>query len=113
MEGLWSSLETDPDVELSKYDAVIHLRTPTASAGYNLSNPLRVETPQEAAAIDARIAQAWERHPRRFVVDASADFLTKATSAIEILRRDLPKCCKTCVTPLSDKYRLNAAARTW
>ena len=112
MEGLWSSLETDPDVELSKYYAVIHLRTPTASAGYNLSNPLRVETPEEAAAIDARIAQAWERHPRRFVVEASADFLTKATSAIEILRGDLPKCCRTCVTPLIDKYRLNAAART-
>ncbi len=108
MEGFWSSLDTDLEVQLQRYHAVIHLRTPAAGTGYNLSNPLRVETAEEAAAIDARIARAWERHPRGFEVEASADFLTKATRALEVLRGEMPECCKPCVTPMLEEYRLNA-----
>jgi predicted ATPase len=96
----FSSLGTDLDEQLRRYHAVIHLRTPPLGAGYNRSNPLRVETAAEAAAIDARIARTWERHPRRFVVEASADFLTKATRSLEILRDEIPECCKHHVVPL-------------
>jgi hypothetical protein len=83
------------------YHAVIHLRTPLVGAGYNLSNPLPVETAQEAAAIDARIARIWERHSRRFVVEASADFLTKASRSMAILRDEVPECWKTSRRPAS------------
>jgi len=76
--------------ELARYDAVIHLRTPTAEAGYNHQNPLRRESPAEAAAIDVRIAAAWADHPRRYEVAATPDFLSKAARAIEILRAEIP-----------------------
>jgi predicted ATPase len=95
----FSSLGTDLDYQLSRYHAVIHLRTPPIDSGYNRSNPLRVETAEQAAAIDALIARMWERHPRRFVVDASADFLTKAARSLEILRNETPECCKHHIGP--------------
>lgn len=96
------SVGTNLDEQLSRYRAVIHLRTPLVGAGYNLSNPLRVETPEEAAAIDARIARIWERHPRRFVVEASHDFLTKASRSMAILRDEVPECCKHHFVPLQE-----------
>ncbi|HWO20069.1 MAG TPA: AAA family ATPase [Kofleriaceae bacterium] len=91
---LWSAVGTTHAEELARYAAVIHLRTPPLNGGYNHQNPLRIETAAEAAAIDARIADAWAGHPRRFEVGATADFLAKATRAIEILRAELPACCR-------------------
>jgi predicted ATPase len=90
---LWSEVGTTGHDELARYDAVIHLRTPTADAGYNHQNPLRFESAVEAGAIDARIATAWADHPRRYEVAATSDFLIKAARAIEILRGEIQACC--------------------
>ena len=98
-EEYWSSLGATLETELGRYDAVIHLRTPPAEQGYNNRNPLRTESATAAAEIDARILQAWERHPRRFVVESSAVFLDKAERAIEIVRGELPDCCRRHVVP--------------
>jgi len=95
----FSSVGTNLDKQLSRYHAVIHLRTPPIDGGYNHSNPLRVENAEQAAAIDVRIARMWERHPRRFVVEASAHFLTKAARSLEILRNETPECCKHHIGP--------------
>lgn len=96
---LWASVGTTLEEQLGRYDAVIHLRTPEAGDGYNHQNPLRVESAAEAAAIDARISQAWEKHPRRFIVEPSRDFIAKAARAIEILRGEMPECCRHHVVP--------------
>jgi predicted ATPase len=88
---LWPSVGTTLDEQLARYHAVIHLRTPIA--GYNHQNPLRIESPTEAHAIDERIAALWSRHPRRFEVRAESDFLVKAAHAIEILYGELPSRC--------------------
>jgi predicted ATPase len=95
----FTSVGSDLEEQLRRYHAVIHLRTPLDGGGYNRSNPLRVETAEQAAAIDARIARMWERHPRRFVVEASADFLTKAARSLEILRDETPECCQHHIGP--------------
>jgi len=84
---------TTLEEQLRRYDAVIHLRTP--SVGYNHQNPLRIESQAQAAAIDAHIAQVWAGHPRRFTIEASPDFLTKAKRALEILRAEMPECCRS------------------
>jgi hypothetical protein len=91
---LWPTIGTTLDEQLARYDVVIHLRVPALDGGYNLRNPLRIETAAEAASIDDRIARAWARHPRRFEVPASADFLIKAARAIELLRAELPAGCR-------------------
>lgn len=94
-EEFWLSVGTNLAAELARYDAVIHLRTPSVENGYNHENPLRIETAAIAAEIDARILEAWQSHPRRFVVDATSTFLDKARRALEIVRGEMPECCKT------------------
>ncbi|MFA5911654.1 MAG: ATP-binding protein [Vicinamibacterales bacterium] len=98
-EEFWSSVGATVDDELRRYDAVIHLRTPPLEHGYNHQNPLRTESATAAAEIDTRIALAWERHPRRFIVESSADFLDKAARAVAILRDEVPACCRGHVVP--------------
>jgi hypothetical protein len=91
---LWNAVGTSLDVELARYDAVIHLRSPAADMGYDRSNPLRIETAVEAHAIDERIAAAWAQHRRRFEIAPASSFLAKAARAIEILHGELPECCR-------------------
>ena len=57
LEEFWSSLGTTLEIELGRYDAVIHLRTPAKEHGYNHQNPLRTESASAAADIDARIVR--------------------------------------------------------
>jgi predicted ATPase len=99
-EDLWASVGTTLEEQLRRYDAAIHLRTPTGAGGYDHQNPLRIESAAEAADIDTRIAHAWERHPRRFFVEPSSDFLDKAACALDILRGELPECCRHHVVPI-------------
>lgn len=93
-DDMWAEVRTTKENELSRYHAVIHIRTPGSSLGYNQENPLRVEDNVEALAIDERIAQAWSAHPRRHVVDSTPRFLDKAARVIETLRSEMPECCR-------------------
>jgi hypothetical protein len=79
---------------MARYDAVIHLRTPISARDYNRNNPLRLESIEEAAAIDAQIASEWSEHPRRFVVAPTEDFLHKAARALALVRSEVPECCR-------------------
>jgi len=89
---LWSSVGTTLEEQLARYHAVIHLRTPIA--GYNHDNSLRIESAREARRIDDRIAALWATHPRRFEVPAESDFLAKVGHALQVLRDQLPACCR-------------------
>ena len=102
-DDLWSSVGTTLEEQLRRYHAIIHLRTPEAGAGYNHRNPVRIESAGEAAAIDGRIAKIWERHPRRFLIESSVDFLDKAARAVEILRGQVPPCCQSHVVPMLEQ----------
>jgi hypothetical protein len=64
----------------------VHLRTPALEQGFDHSNPLRVESAEQAAALDAKIAAAWAGHPRRIEVASTTDFLQKARVVLEIVR---------------------------
>jgi broad-specificity NMP kinase len=94
-----SSLGTTLAEQLARYDAVIHLRTPAEEQGYNKQNPLRTESAAVAAEVDRRILQAWQSHPKRFVVESTNEFLDRAAETLEILRGEMPDCCKRHVVP--------------
>ena len=98
----WGDLGTTREQELSRYAAVIHLRKPRSAGGYNQGNPLRVESPEEAARIDAKIAEAWLDHPRRLVVENEGEFLEKAAHALALVRAEVPPCCRGHVVPEID-----------
>ena len=91
---LFEEVGTTSASELQRYDTVIHLQTPDPGS-YNRDNPMRVETAVEAAALDARIADAWRLHPRCRVVDNHVNFLDKAHQALGYLREELPACCSS------------------
>ena len=42
-DDMWTAVGTTIDEQLQRYTAVVHLRTPHTDAGYNQSNPLRIE----------------------------------------------------------------------
>ncbi|MCC7383978.1 MAG: ATP-binding protein [Deltaproteobacteria bacterium] len=96
---LWPAIHTKRADELVRYAAVIHLRTPAAHQGYNHDNPMRTECAADAATIDERIVQAWAGHPRRFFIESTPDFFEKAHRAIEVLKAELPECCRRHVVP--------------
>jgi predicted ATPase len=89
----FQELRTTARAEQARYATVIHLRTPGAQS-YNHVNPLRLESPAEAAAIDARIAEAWAGHPNVHVVEQTTDFLDKVARALKIIRGTIPSCCR-------------------
>ena len=91
--SFWSDIGKDRSSEMLRYTSVIHLRTPAAQQGYNLSNPVRIENASQARAIDERIFMAWEGHPNRVVIESADDFLEKAAKAMEAIRKWLPSCC--------------------
>lgn len=85
---------TERSEVFGRYASVIHLRTPTATAGYNRQNPLRLESADEASVIDQRLLDVWKDHPRRMVVECEADFLDKLERTLAFLLRELPACCR-------------------
>ena len=93
-ESFWEAVGTSLESEINRYDAVVHLRTPSLDGGYNSGNPLRTESATAAAEIDARLLEIWKGHPRRFIVPPSPDFLEKAARTIAILRMEMPECCR-------------------
>lgn len=94
-DSYWKEVGSTRAVELARYAAVIHLRTPQVDQGYNHANPVRTESARQAAEIDQRIINAWNGHPHRIFIDSSADFLTKATLALDRIREELPDCCRS------------------
>jgi hypothetical protein len=101
-EDLLAQVGTTPAIELARYAAVIHLRTPSLALGYNHQNRLRTEAALVAAEIDLKIEQAWRAHPRRFVIDSRQDFLAKAAEALGRIRDELPPCCRGHLVPEID-----------
>ena len=107
-DDFFSSTGTTLEVELRRYHAVLHLRTPTMQQGYNRQNPLRTESAVTAAEIDERILRAWERHPRRHLIDSTGEFLDKALVALSLLRAELPECCVAHLSPLIPQSGVDA-----
>jgi len=93
-EPYFKILNTTRQDQLSRYHAVIHLRCPHEGRGYDLSNPLRVESAAEAARIDERIETIWSAHPRYHQINKSDRFFEKADAAIELIKGYLPEICQ-------------------
>lgn len=91
--GFFHDHGTTMQAELDRYAAVIHVETASPEA-YEITGT-RVEPNNEAKKIDARIRASWDRHPLRYVIASSTNFLDKATLAMELMRAQIPICCRT------------------
>ncbi|CAN5526568.1 hypothetical protein BH10BDE1_BH10BDE1_15110 [soil metagenome] len=92
-DSFWKESTSTIDSEYARYLAVIHLRSPTVELGYNYQNPLRIESPLQAAEIDNRIAEIWKHHPRYEVIESSENFMTKAEATMKLIVRNMPAGC--------------------
>ena len=90
--SLLHTIGSTRETELARYACVIHLRTPGPEA-YNHKNPDRIETVEEAHAIDEAIVHAWRGHPNRHFVAPHATFLEKARIALALIENEVPSCC--------------------
>lgn len=85
--AFFEALNTSRQKEYSKYQAVIHLRTPSLEGGYNYQNPARTESVELAALIDQKIHLIWKDHPNYHVIESQPDFMQKANLAIQHLQK--------------------------
>lgn len=90
----FSSLGILKEKEYSKYTAVIHLTAPDLEHGYNHQNPLRIESADEALALDKKIQTVWQNHPNYHRISSTDNFFEKVEGALQILRPYLNSCCQ-------------------
>ncbi|HVX38612.1 MAG TPA: ATP-binding protein [Gemmatimonadaceae bacterium] len=108
-EAFWNALGVEREELFARYAAVIHLRTPGPEHGYN-ETAVRVESAHVAAEIDQKLLEAWAGHPHRYVVESCDNFLDKAAKAVEIIRAQVPSCCRVAAVHLTPGQHAHAAA---
>lgn len=83
-----NAVGTSMEHELTRYDWVLHLDT-APSSYYDLSNPLRNESFEEAWALNSRIKDAWSDHPQRVVIanEQGGHFLEKLQRALLVVKK--------------------------
>lgn len=84
-EDFFSKVDSNREKEFARYDWVIHLDTASGEF-YDTSNPIRTENFDEAWNLNTKIKDAWEGHPRRLVITHNADFLSKITTSLAVIR---------------------------
>lgn len=74
--------------ELDRYDAVIFFET-AAVGGISIEggNPIRIESIDEAVALDQRLRTLWSQHPNFVFVPHDRSFVKKVMSGLEALSR--------------------------
>ena len=87
-----SQVGTTLEEQIHRYSLVIHIETAPSSAYTN--NGIRLETAEQAQAIDRRIREVWKSHPHLHTVNSSTDFLDKAAYALNLIRSHIPACCR-------------------
>lgn len=90
-EAFWKSAGCSSEQGYSRYKTVIHLRTPSAEQGYDRTNPIRIETAEEAAVLDKKIGEVWRDHPNYYEVPSSMEFSKKISDTIRIIRENIPE----------------------
>lgn len=86
----FKSVNSTKEEELSRYDWVLHLDTADHNF-YDVSNPIRTETYQEANNLNKAIKNAWAGHPRRVVISHNEDFFGKMATALAVIKAILAK----------------------
>ena len=72
------TLETTLERELARYDGVIFFESAAVGGiGIEGGNPVRNESMQQAAALDAKLHSLWAGHPRFVLVRHNASFFKK------------------------------------
>jgi predicted ATPase len=85
-DGFFTEMGTTLAAELDRYDTVLFFET-AAVGGISIEggNRCRVESDEEAIALDARLRDLWSAHPSFHLVPHHASFLHKITLGLSVL----------------------------
>lgn len=106
-DSFYQAIGLSREQAYARYKTVIHLRTPTLALGYNHANPMRTESPEQAAILDAKTENVWEGHPNRFIVPATETFTEKLEHVTELIRAALADHCPPSAHSSERPYFLN------
>lgn len=84
-QSFFEIIHSNAEMEYSRYDWVVHLDT-AGSEQYDLSNPLRTESYDEAHRLNQRILDAWAQHPQRIRINEKKDFISKMAAAHGVIQ---------------------------
>lgn len=87
-EHFFSNIQSTRQVELLRYDWVLHLDTAT-EVDYDTTNPIRPESFHEALMLNEKVRSSWEGHPRRQIITAENDFFGKMKKSTDIVAQIL------------------------
>ncbi|MGE3975507.1 MAG: ATP-binding protein [Bdellovibrionales bacterium] len=82
------SIGTTVSHECERYDWVLHLET-SASHAYDISNPIRIESYDQAKIVDEKVKAAWSSHPNRVIIYNSQAFSRKVEQVLKIMHQIL------------------------
>ena len=84
-QHFFEHMQTEWQVELARYDAVLFMES-AAVGGLSIksSNRTRIEDIETASALDQRLKQVWQAHPRFVHVPHHIDFGVKIARAREL-----------------------------
>jgi predicted ATPase len=83
----FDAMGTSHEAELERYDAVVFFQS-AAAGGHSIEggNPARIESNEEARALDDVLRTLWAVHPRFFMVPHRASFMEKIGMGFAILQ---------------------------
>ncbi len=85
-DAFFEAMGTTEAAELARYDAVIFFESAAVGGtGIEGGNPVRIESQDEAVALDRRLHAIWSKHPRFIVVRHNASFFKKITFGLTAL----------------------------
>ena len=85
-DGFFAALGTTLHEQLARYDVVVFFETAAAGGRQiDIGNPHRIESPEQAVALDRRLQAVWSQHPNYHFVPNRASFLAKMHEALELL----------------------------
>lgn len=82
------SLNTTMERECGRYQWILHLET-SSSHSYDVSNPIRIESYDQAIAIDEKVKAAWSAHPQRIIIHNAQSFSQKVGQVLELMHQIL------------------------
>lgn len=84
--GFFEAVGTTLEAELARYDEVLFFETAAVGGiGIEGGNPTRIESLEEAVALDAALRSLWSRHSHFTLLPHEPSFLAKMTSAVAVL----------------------------
>lgn len=79
-------VDTTLEAELARYDAVLFFET-AAVGNFSIEtgNPERIESNQQAIALDGELRKLWQRHPNFVLIHHNHSFMAKIFEGLHVL----------------------------